>query len=79
MISKNTYYKIFLHSLRTAFLMITGFLIYEILKLIEDEWNKIHPNNELKHLAKRKLLHFILIFIIDLIILLIIAFLIGDV
>ena len=65
----------FLNALRTALISIAGFLIYEILKILESEWNKMYPNNELTHFARRKMLHFIFIFIIDLIILYLIALL----
>ena len=77
--NKIIHYKILFHSLRTAILVIIGFLVYEILKIFENEWNKTYPNNELKYLGKRKLIHFIIIFIVDIIILSIIAFLLGDI
>jgi hypothetical protein len=69
----HTYF--YLNALRTALIFIFGLLTYEIIKEIEIEWNKIHPNNELYHLSKRKVYHFILIFFIDLIILYLIAIL----
>jgi hypothetical protein len=65
----------FLNSLRTALIFIAGFLTYELLKIVENNWNKTHPNNEFSHFAHRKKYHFIIIFIIDLSILYLIALL----
>jgi hypothetical protein len=65
----------FLNSLRTALIFIAGFLTYELLKIVENNWNKMYPNNEFSHFAHRKKYHFILIFIIDLSILYLIALL----
>jgi hypothetical protein len=65
----------FLNSLRTALIFVAGFLIYELLKILEKKWNKTHPNNELSHFAHRKKYHFLLIFVIDLLILYLIALL----
>ena len=65
----------FLNALRTALIFIAGFLSYELLKMLETEWNAKHPGNELKHLTHRKLYHFIVIFLIDLIIIYSIALL----
>ena len=64
-----------LNALRTAIIFIAGFLTYEIMKSLEIEWNKMHPNNELSHFAHRKMYHFLIIFMIDLSILYLIAFL----
>jgi hypothetical protein len=65
----------FLNSLRTALIFIASFLTYELLKIVENKWNKIYPNNEFSHFAHRKKYHFIIIFVIDLIILYSIALL----
>ena len=65
----------FLNALRTALIFIAGFLSYELLKMLEKEWNATHPNNKLKHFANRKLYHFIVIFLIDLFIIYSIALL----
>lgn len=59
-------------------MFIAGFLSYDILKMMESEWNKDHPNNQTLHFAKKKGYHFIIIFIADLIILYLI-FLLTDV
>jgi len=65
----------FLHALRTALIFIAGFLTYELLKIFESKWNKMHPNNEFSHFSQRKLYHFTTIFIIDLLLLYSIALL----
>jgi hypothetical protein len=46
-----------------------------LLKILENKWNKMHPNNELRHLIHRKSYHFIIIFLFDLFILYLIALL----
>jgi hypothetical protein len=43
--------------------------------MIEYEWNKTHPGHELFHFAKRKTFHFIVIFLVDLILLYLLALL----
>jgi hypothetical protein len=65
----------FLNALRTALIFIAGFLAYELLKILESKWNKMHPNDELKHFLHRKLYHFLIIFLFDLFILYLIAIL----
>lgn len=65
----------FLNSLRTALIFIAGFLTYELLKIVENRWNKTYPNNEFSHFAHRKSYHFFIIFIVDLLILYSIALL----
>jgi len=65
----------FLNALRSALIFIAGFLSYELLKILESEWNLTHPGNELRHFANRKLYHFIIIFLIDLFIIYSIALL----
>lgn len=67
------HHKFFLDALRTALIFIAGFLTYEILKTLEAEWNTTHKNKEEVHFAKRKSYHFIAIFLLDLIILYIVA------
>ena len=64
--AKIQHHSFFLNALRTALIFIAGFLSYELLKMLEAEWNATHPGNELKHFANRKLFHFIVIFLIDL-------------
>jgi hypothetical protein len=64
-----------LNALRTALIFIAGFLSYEILKRLESEWNIMHPKNEISHFAHRKMYHFLIIFLFDLSILYLIAFL----
>ena len=77
MTNKIQHHRIFFHALRTAIIFIAGFLSYEILKIVEDEWNKSQPNNETVHFAQRKSYHFIAIFLVDLIILYLIALMFG--
>lgn len=72
---KTNHLKIFLHALRTSIIFIAGFLTYELLKILENEWNINYPNNEVKHFSRRKTYHFISIFIIDLLLLYAIVFL----
>ena len=72
---KIRHHEFLLNALRTALIFVAGFITYELLKILEGKWNKMRPNNELTHLARRKMLHFIFIFIIDLIILYLIALL----
>ncbi len=69
MVNKIRHRVFFLHALRTALIFVAGFLSYEILKMLEAEWNITHPNNEVNHFSQRKIFHFIVIFIIDLLIL----------
>jgi hypothetical protein len=66
--------RVLFNALRTALIFIAGFLTYEILKTLEAEWNRTHENKEEVHFAKRKSLQFIAIFLVDLIVLYIIAF-----
>jgi hypothetical protein len=73
MLNKINHFKIFIHALRTALVFVAGLLTYEFLKLLEDEWNKTHPDNEILHFTQRKSYHFIAIFLADLIILYFIA------
>ena len=77
MINKIRHHEFLLNALRTALIFIAGFLSYEILKMLEDEWNIIHPKNKIKHFTQRKLYHFVIIFIIDLLILYLIVLLFG--
>ncbi len=73
MVDKLKNFKIYLYAFRTAVLIVASLFVYDILKKIEAEWNKTHPNNELKHLSQRKMIHFVTIFIIDVFILYFIA------
>jgi hypothetical protein len=66
--------KFFLSAFKTALIAVTGFIIYEILLVLEKLWNNISPNNEKYHFHKRKLMHFLGIFLIDLLLIYIIFF-----
>jgi len=75
MVNKIKHFYFFLNALRTALIFVAGFLSYELLKILESDWNKMYPNNEFTHFAHRKMYHFIIIFVIDLFILYLIALL----
>ena len=75
MVNKISHFNFFLNALRTALIFIASFLTYELLKIVESKWNKTYPNNEFSHFAHRKVYHFLIIFIIDLLILYSIALL----
>ena len=75
MVNKIKHFVIFLHALRTALIFLSGFLTYELLKIVESRWNKMYPNNEFSHFAHRKSYHFFIIFIIDVLILYLLALL----
>jgi len=77
MLNKIEHLRFFLHALRTSLIFISGLLCYEFLKILESEWNKAQPNNEIIHFSQRKIYHFTIIFIIDLLILYFIALLFG--
>lgn len=73
--AKIEHHAFFLNAFRTALIFIAGFLSYELLRMLETEWNITHPGNELKHFAYRKTYNFIVIFLIDLLIIYSIALL----
>lgn len=55
-----------INAFRTALIALTGFIIYEILIELEKIWNYTMPSNEHYHFHKRRILHFLGIFLIDL-------------
>ena len=69
------HHEFFLNALRTALIFIAGFLSYDLLKILESDWNKLYPNNKLRHFVHRKSYHFLIIFLFDLFILYLIALL----
>jgi hypothetical protein len=73
MVKKINHLHFFLDSFRTGLVFIAGILSYELLKIIESDWNKMYPNNEFSNLAHRKLFHFLIIFIVDLVMLYLVA------
>ena len=77
MLKQIIHYRFFLHALRTSLIFIAGFLSYELLKMLEIKWNKMYPNNEFSHFVHRKGYHFVIIFVIDLLILYLTALLFG--
>jgi hypothetical protein len=66
---KTGYLRIFLESLRTAIIFVSGFIIYELLLDAEKVWNKLQPSHKRYHFYKRKSIKFLIIFLIDLVIL----------
>jgi hypothetical protein len=56
-----------INAFRTALVAIAGFIIYELLLEIEKLWNELTPSKYHYNLHKRRLLHFLGIFLIDLI------------
>jgi hypothetical protein len=56
----------FLSALRTAIIVVSGFIAYEILLEMEKGWNILYPHKQF-NFAKRKFLKLFLIFLIDLI------------
>ena len=75
MVNKINHHIFFLNALRTSLIFISGFLTYELLKIIESKLNEMYPNNAFSHFAHRKVCHFVVIFVIDLLILYLIALL----
>ncbi len=72
---KNINKKIFTLAFRSALLVIGGFFIYEILKEAEYTWLKYETGNYHLHLIKKKFLHFVLVFFVDLFILYLLVYL----
>jgi hypothetical protein len=66
---KANHLRMFLNALRTALVIVAGFIAYEILLELEILWNKIKPENKTYHFINRKLYKLIIIFIIDLLLL----------
>ena len=48
--------RLFSHALRTALIIIAGFLIYELLLQLEKTWNLKNPENKVYHFYKKKIL-----------------------
>jgi hypothetical protein len=65
---KANHFRIFLHALRSALVILGGFIAYEILLELEKIWNKEYPNKQHNYI-KAKLYKLIIIFLIDLFIL----------
>ena len=60
------HFRMFLSALRTAIIVVSGFIAYEILLEMEKGWNILYPHKQF-NFAKRKFLKLFLIFLIDLI------------
>lgn len=61
--------RMFLNAFRTALIIVSGFIAYEILIELEIIWNKKNPGNQTRHFIYRKLYKLIIIFLIDLLLL----------
>lgn len=72
---KNIHKKILIFAFRSALLVIGGFFIYEIIKEAEATWLKYEYGNYYTYLLKKKVLHFILVFLSNLIILYMLVYL----
>lgn len=66
---KVNHLRMFLNALRTAIIIVSGFIAYEILLELEIIWNKKNPANKLYHFMHRQLYKLIIIFVIDLLLL----------
>lgn len=62
---KINHFRIFLSALRTAIIVVSGFIAYEILLEMQKAWNILYPHNTFDF-TKRKLLKLFFIFLIDL-------------
>lgn len=59
------HFRMFLSALRTAIIVVSGFIAYEMLIEMQKAWNILYPHNTL-NFTKKKLLKLFLIFLIDL-------------
>jgi len=66
---KANHFRMFLNALRTALIIVAGFIAYEILLELEILWNKKNPGNKTYHFINRQLYKLIIIFTLDLILL----------
>ena len=66
---KANHLRMFLNALRTAIIIVSGFIAYEILVELEIIWNKKYPGEQAKNFTHRKLYKLIIIFTIDLLLL----------
>ena len=57
--------RIFFHSLRTAIIFVSGFIIYEILLRLEKRWNKMNPGQKKYNFHRKNVFKFIFIFLVD--------------
>ena len=69
---------ILLNALRTAVLFFAAFFVYEILINLEKLWNLKNPENSEIHFYKRKIMKFIIVFVLDAMILYALFFLTGE-
>jgi hypothetical protein len=71
---KHVHKLFFLRAIKTGLIALTGFIIYEILSELEKIWNMMLPDNEYYHFYKRRFLHFLALFLMDLFLLYIFFF-----
>lgn len=69
--------RIFFHSLRTAIIFVSGFIIYELLVKLEKKWNSENSSKQLYNFSKKNSIKFLLIFVTDFILLYIFYFVFG--
>ena len=69
---------ILLKALRTALVFISAFIIYDFLNELEKIWDLEEGHNETVHFFKKKIIKFVLIFVIDLTLLYFAYFLTGS-
>lgn len=65
---KVNHLRIFLHALRTAIIIVAGFIAYDVLKELEKIWNIAHPNKQY-NFSKKQFYKLTIIFTIDLVLL----------
>jgi hypothetical protein len=66
---KVNHLRMFINAFRTAVIIISSFIAYEILLELEIIWNKKNPGNQTKNFTRRKLYKLLIIFVIDLLLL----------
>jgi hypothetical protein len=66
---KANHFRMFLNALRTALIIVAGFIAYEILLELEILWNKKNKLNKIHHFIYRQLYKLIIIFTLDLLLL----------
>ena len=70
--------RILISALRTSIIFIASFLTYDILKNIENTWNKKFPHKKSAHFRNKKIIHFLFIFLLDIILLYLFFYLLKE-
>ena len=68
------HFRMFLNALRSAIVIVAGFIAHEILVDIESEWNALEENKKMYNFAKSRFYKLIIIFCIDLLLLYMVFF-----